>query len=57
VKVYAKDLAGNIGTSQRICFEVNAPIPALFVTAVTLTIVAVIAVNLLVYWKKRKHQG
>jgi hypothetical protein len=57
--VYAKDEAGNIGTSKTITFTVAESFPtALVATASVVTVAVVGAVTLLiavVYFKKRKH--
>lgn len=57
VTVYATDLAGNIGASETVYFnvEVLKPFPATLVI-MTIALVAVVCVSLLVYLKKRKHQ-
>jgi hypothetical protein len=60
--VYVADLAGKVTVSETVYFAVNTsaipivePFPTLLVIAVTLTVVAVVAVGLLVYFKKRKR--
>lgn len=55
--VYAKDQAGNIGVSKLIYFsvEVPEPFPTLLVIAITILVVAIVAVSLLVYFKKNKR--
>jgi N-acetylneuraminic acid mutarotase len=52
--VYAKDEAGNVGTSETILFTVDVPVPTTLVIASVIT-VAVVGVGLLIYFKKRKH--
>jgi N-acetylneuraminic acid mutarotase len=52
--VYAKDYAGNVGTSETILFTVDVPFPTTLVIASVIT-VAVVGVGLLVYFKKRKR--
>jgi hypothetical protein len=49
--VYAKDEAGNVGTSETILFTVDVPFPTLIVVSVIT--VAVVSIGLLVYFKKR----
>ncbi len=52
--VYAADLAGNVGVSETICFNITEPFPTVPVaTASTVAIVAV-AAGLLIYFKKHK---
>lgn len=53
LQVYAADYAGNIGTSETI-YTKTEPFPTAIV-AVSGTVVAVVAVGLLFYYKKRKH--
>jgi hypothetical protein len=54
VTVYARDTAGNIGTSETIYFTVKVPFPTTWVVA-PIASVAVAGVGLLVYFKKRKR--
>jgi hypothetical protein len=56
VTVYATDVLGNTGASERVYFSVNVPepFPSTLVIAAVVTVV-VIGVGLLVYYKKRKH--
>jgi hypothetical protein len=56
--VYVKDLAGNAGNSETICFSVDAsePFPAAPVAAASVATIAVLSVGLLVYFKKRNHK-
>ena len=52
VTVYAQDVAGNVGTSEKIRFSVEVPFP----TTMIITLVAsaaVVSLGLLVYFKKR----
>ena len=58
ITVYAKDAAGNIGTSETVTFTVDTPEP--FPTAQVATVasgasVAGIGVGLFVYFRKRNH--
>jgi hypothetical protein len=57
VTIYATDEFGNIGASETVYFsvEVPEPFPTLQVVAVSVAIVAVVAIGLLIYFKKRKH--
>jgi hypothetical protein len=52
--VYAKDEAGNIGTSETIYFNVEVVFPTTLFIAITV-IVVFIGIGLLVYFKKRKR--
>lgn len=54
--VYANDASGNMGASETIYFNVELPesFPTTLVAAIGGSL-AVIAVCLLVYFKKRKH--
>jgi hypothetical protein len=54
VTVYATDLAGHVGISKTIFFNVAEPFPTMLVIASVIT-VSVVGVGLLVYFKKRKH--
>lgn len=56
--VYATDASGNVGTSEAITFtiaEAPEPFPVVPVAAASGVSVAVVAVGLLVYFKKRKR--
>ena len=57
--VYAKDSAGNIGTSKIIYFAM-AEEAELFSTTLVIAVsgvsLAVVAAGVLVYWKKRKRK-
>jgi hypothetical protein len=56
VTVYATDQTGNVGASETIYFKVDVPEPFPVVPFVAaIVVVAVVAVGLLVYFKKRKH--
>ena len=57
VTVYARDEAGNTGVSETIFFniEMTEPLPNWLIVAVILTVTVVVALSLLVYFKKRKH--
>jgi hypothetical protein len=62
VTVYAQDNAGTIGASETINFAITRqpepePFPSLPVAVASGTSLAAIGVGLLVYFKKRKHQG
>jgi hypothetical protein len=54
VTVYATDIAGNIGTSSTIDFNIAEPFPTALVVA-SVVLVVVIGIGLLVYFKKRKR--
>jgi hypothetical protein len=54
VTVYAEDIAGNVGFSETIHFKIE-PFLTTLVAVASLATVGVIAVGLLVYFKKRKH--
>ncbi len=61
ITVHSTDLAGNEGTSETITFTieepfVEEPFPTSLVIGASGTSVAVAAVGLLVYFKKRKHR-
>jgi hypothetical protein len=55
VTVYAEGAFENEGVSETITFNVEESFPATLVAAASGTSVAVIAMGLLVYFKKRKH--
>jgi hypothetical protein len=60
VTVYAWDAVGNVGSSQTIDFVVAQetepePFPTLLLVAVSVVVAAVVAMGVLVYWKKRKR--
>jgi len=52
--LYANDTAGNMGASPTIIFSIVEPFPTTLVAAFGVSL-AVVAVCLLVYFKKRKH--
>jgi len=56
VTVYARDYAGNVGSSETTAFTVAKPepFPTLLVAATFVIVVAVVIVAALVYWKKSK---
>jgi hypothetical protein len=55
--VYAKDKAGNVGTSEIVFFTVDTqkPFPKAFVATASGALVAVVVLGLRVYFKKRRH--
>jgi hypothetical protein len=57
VTVYATDLAGHVGVSETIYFNVEAqePFPTTLVATASVATIAVVGVGLLVYFKKRRH--
>jgi hypothetical protein len=55
ITVYAKDLFGNVGSSETITFIVAVPFPLLPVAAVSVAVIVLVAAGLLVYHKKHKH--
>jgi hypothetical protein len=55
VTVYARDELENTGASETISFSVEAPFPLVPVAAASGASIAVVAVGLLVYFKKRKR--
>jgi N-acetylneuraminic acid mutarotase len=57
VTVFGFDASGNMGTSETIYFtiEVPEPFPVVPVAAASLASVGIIAMGLLVYFRKRKH--
>ena len=55
ITVYYTDIAGNVGASETVYFNVEVPFPTALVVAASVASVAVISVGLLVYFKKRKH--
>jgi hypothetical protein len=55
VTVHAKDAFENEGASEAITFNVEEPFPTVFVAAASGTALAIIAVSLLFYFKKRKR--
>ncbi|MDI9578909.1 MAG: hypothetical protein QM398_12345 [Thermoproteota archaeon] len=59
ITVYAQDQEGNIGTSENITFTVafpkTEPFPTLTIAAPT--IVALVLISLLIYFKKHKHKN
>jgi hypothetical protein len=54
--VYAKDEAGNVGTSETILFTVDVPFPTTIVAAASVATIAIIGVGLLVHFKKRRKK-
>ena len=58
ITIYARDMAGNIGTSETITFTIAQPKPEHFPTVLVATAsgasVAIIGIGSLVYFKKRK---
>jgi hypothetical protein len=57
VTLYATDEFENTGASETISFSVDVPFPLVPVAAASGTSIAVVAVSLLVYFKKRKKVG
>jgi hypothetical protein len=55
VTMYANDTLGNMGASATISFNVELPFPTMLVVDVFVASAGIIAVGLLVYFKKRKH--
>jgi N-acetylneuraminic acid mutarotase len=55
VTVYAKDSFENTGASETISFSIDVPFPLVPVAAASGASIAVVAVGLLVYFKKRKR--
>ena len=55
IVVYANDTAGNMATSEEICFTVEQVFPSTFVVTASVASVAIVGVGLLVYFKKRKR--
>lgn len=53
--IYAKDKAGNVGTSETICFFVDVPFPTTIVATASGVAITGVAVCLLYYYKKRNH--
>ena len=53
--VYANDTLGNMGASATIAFNVDVPFPTALVAAASAASFGIIAVALLVYFKRRKH--
>lgn len=53
--IYAKDEAGNIGTSETSYFSVEVPFPTAIVATASGASVAIIGIGLIVYLRKRKH--
>ena len=54
VTVYAEDIAGNVGFSETIHFRIE-PFPTTLVAAASVASAGVVAMGLVVYFKKRKH--
>jgi N-acetylneuraminic acid mutarotase len=54
VTLYANNTLGNMGASATIAFNVKVPFPAALVAAASVASASVIAVSLLVYFRKRK---
>jgi hypothetical protein len=56
LRVYALDTAGNVGSSETVTFNVDAPepLPTIFVPAVSIALVATVGAGLLLYYKKRR---
>jgi hypothetical protein len=55
VIVYVWDALGNVGASETVTFTVEEPFPTTLAIAVSGASAGVIAMGLLVYFKKRKH--
>jgi parallel beta-helix repeat protein len=55
VTVYAKDMFGNVGTSETVSFSVEVPFPTTLVVTASGVAVVIVGAGLLVYFKKRKH--
>ncbi|MBN1244862.1 hypothetical protein JXA31_04650 [Candidatus Bathyarchaeota archaeon] len=57
VTVYANDTFGNMGVSEIVNFTIAIPqlFPVIPVAAASVTVVVMVSVGLLVYFKKRKH--
>jgi hypothetical protein len=55
--VYAQDNAGNVGASETVSFSIEPFPTTLAIIAASGAALAVVAVGLLVYFKKRKHQS
>jgi parallel beta-helix repeat protein len=53
--VYATDQSGNTGVSETVYFNVEVPFPVVPVAAASAATIAVAAVGLLVYFRKRKR--
>jgi N-acetylneuraminic acid mutarotase len=57
VTVYARDEFGNVGASETLSFTVAEVFPVVPVAAASAASVAVLAVGLLVYFRKRNHRS
>lgn len=55
ITIYYTDIAGNVGASETVYFNVEMPFPTALVVAASAASVAIISVGLLVYFKKRRH--
>jgi hypothetical protein len=53
--LYAKDSAGNTGASETIYFSEEAPFPTTLIVAASGASLAVVAIGIMVYFKKRKR--
>jgi hypothetical protein len=53
--VYAEDSFGNVGASETISFSVELPFPAGLAAVASGASATIIAIGLLVYFKKRHH--
>jgi hypothetical protein len=59
VTVYASDLAGNIGASKTIYFNIDVPepFPTVLVATASAASVTIIGIGLLVYFRRRSHRA
>jgi len=53
ITVYAKDLAGNLGVSETVYFNIKDPFPIISVTA-TIAIIVLVGIGMLAYSMKKK---
>jgi hypothetical protein len=53
--VHANGTYGDMGKSEKVSFSISEPFPIMLVAATSRATIAVIAVGLLMYFKKRKH--
>ncbi|HLN44984.1 MAG TPA: hypothetical protein VK209_04695 [Candidatus Sulfotelmatobacter sp.] len=56
ITVYAQDVAGNMGASETIDFEISVLFSTVLMVIVFVAVLGVVVAGLLIYFRKRKHQ-
>lgn len=57
VTLYSWDVAGNVGASETAYFSVEVAFPTALVAVASVISLVLVGIGLLVYFRKRKHQG